>query len=214
MLGRLRQLRQSKERRRRYVEVGTDVWEAASDDWQRNGALSVDLGVASRRRALARDATWEDLIDVVCFSDELGMAVARLGTGDRVVVSPAYYTHRGLFVELPGTILVGVRTDLTGAEARARTKVLARQLKTISDPTRLAILDALRRGPRTVGELAEVFALAQPTVSNHVKTLRDAGLVSDAREGRRRNLVVRPEVVTDLMGALHDVLGADRSAQD
>lgn len=212
VLGRLQRLRQSKELRRRYAEVVTNAWEAARDDWQRHGRRSVELGTASRRRALERGATWQELMDAY-LSDELSAAVARMGAGDRVVVTPAYYTHKGLFVELPGTILVGVRTDMTGAEARSRTETLAKQLKTISDPTRLAILDALRRGPRTVGELAEVFSLAQPTVSNHVKTLRDAGLVSDAREGRRRNLVVRPEVVTNLVGALQDVLGADGSSQ-
>jgi len=211
--GRLAQLRQSKARRTHYVDVVGQAWAAARHDWDRYGRPGVEMGTDSRRRALAGGATWQELVDVGCFNDSLAAHVAEMGAGARVVVAPAYYTHKGLYVDLPGMMFVGVRTDVSGAEARARTERLAKQLKTLSDPTRLAILDALRRQPRTVGELAEAFALAQPTVSNHVKTLRDAGLVSDAREGRRRNLMVRPEVVADLVGSLQGVLGADGRPQ-
>jgi len=103
-------------------------------------------------------------------------------------------------------VVIGVRTDTTGAEARARTEALARRLKAISDPTRLAMLDALRNGPRTVTEIAVAFGLAQPTVSNHVKVLRDAGLVTDVREGTRRNLMVQHEQMEQLLANLHVVL--------
>jgi DNA-binding transcriptional ArsR family regulator len=73
-------------------------------------------------------------------------------------------------------------------------------------------LDTLRRGPRTVTDLADAFGLAQPTVSNHVKILRDAGLLSDVRDGRRRQLVVRAEEVGRLVGGLQDVLAAPTGA--
>jgi DNA-binding transcriptional ArsR family regulator len=68
------------------------------------------------------------------------------------------------------------------------------------------MLDALRNGPRTVSQIATAFSLAQPTVSNHVKVLRDAGLVTDRREGRRRYLIVQHETVEELLASLHDVL--------
>ncbi|MGH7733632.1 MAG: ArsR/SmtB family transcription factor, partial [Gemmatimonadales bacterium] len=123
-----------------------------------------------------------------------------------VAVVPAFFTHKGLLLDLPGTVLVGVRADTTGAEARARTELLARRLKAVSDPTRLAILDALRRGSGTVTELAAAFALAQPTVSNHIRVLREAGLVSDERQGNRRRLVVRGEAADELVAGLRDVL--------
>ena len=108
-------------------------------------------------------------------------------------------------------VVIGVRTDITGAHARARTEALARRLKALSDPTRLAILDALRNGPRTITEVAAAFSLAQPTVSNHVKILRDAGLVVDERQGTRRRLIVQHEVVEELISNLHDTL-SDRSS--
>jgi DNA-binding transcriptional ArsR family regulator len=48
----------------------------------------------------------------------------------------------------------------------------------VAEPTRRRILDALRRGDRSVGELVDALAVRQPTVSKHLKVLRDAGFVS------------------------------------
>ena len=144
------------------------------------------------------------------FGELLDRTVADLEPDGELVVVPAFFTHKGLLVDLPGVVVVGVRTDTTGAQARARTEALARRLKAISDPTRLAMLDALRNGPRTVTEIAVAFGLAQPTVSNHVKVLRDAGLVTDVREGTRRHLVVEHDEVEELLANLHGVL-SDRA---
>ena len=208
VLTRLGQLRRSRARRQHYVDVVRSTWEAVCDDWMARGRASVDHAVAVKQRAVAGGAGWRDVADTACFSDHLATTVAAMGPVGHVLVVPAFYTHKGMFVELPGRVLVGVRSESDGVAARARTEQLARQLKTISDPTRLAILDALRRGPRTVTELADTFALAQPTVSNHVKILRDAGLVSDERDGRRRLLVVRSGELSRLVGGLQDVLAA------
>jgi DNA-binding transcriptional ArsR family regulator len=206
VLARLGQLRRSRGRREHYVEVLRRVWAALEEDWAVHGRPGVEQAVSGRRLALAGGATWQDVADESCFSDRLTAAVAGMEPGSALVVVPAYYTHKGMFVDLPGTLLVGVRSEPDGAVARARTEGLARQLKAISDPTRLAILDALGRGPRTVTELAAAFSLSQPTVSNHVKLLRDAGLVGDGREGRRRRLAVRSDQVDRLVGGLRNLL--------
>ncbi|HJL18560.1 MAG TPA: metalloregulator ArsR/SmtB family transcription factor [Sandaracinaceae bacterium LLY-WYZ-13_1] len=58
--------------------------------------------------------------------------------------------------------------------------------RAIGDPTRRAILDALVEGERSVGELTERFEVSQPAVSQHLKILREAGLVAPRRDGRRR----------------------------
>ncbi|MDE3085198.1 MAG: winged helix-turn-helix transcriptional regulator [Acidobacteriota bacterium] len=210
---RLALLRRSTARRRRYGEVLAALWPAVRQDWEAHGRRRVDQAVEARRRSLARGASWQEVAGGTSFPetasgffDQLTRAVAALAPGSRLVVVPAYYTHLVLFTDLPGMLVVGVRTDPTAADARARTEALAKSLRTVSDPTRLAILDALRAGPRTVGELASSFALAQPTVSNHVKLLRDAGLVADERRGRRRELVVRGDAVEDLLAGLQHVL--------
>ena len=54
----------------------------------------------------------------------------------------------------------------------------------LSDPTRIAILRQLTRGEQCVCELTDITGAAQSRLSFHLKTLRDAGLVLDRREGR------------------------------
>jgi len=74
--------------------------------------------------------------------------------------------------------------------ARARTEQVVRRLRALADPTRLAIFDYLKTGPSSVGEISTVFSLAQPTVSVHLKHLREAGLVSADRNGPRLEITV------------------------
>ena len=56
----------------------------------------------------------------------------------------------------------------------------------LADPTRRAIFEQLAHGPRPVGELAERFPVSRPAVSQHLRVLKDAGLVADRRDGSRR----------------------------
>jgi len=68
----------------------------------------------------------------------------------------------------------------------------ARALDALGDPTRRAILELLRDGPRPVGELAEALPVSRPAVSQHLAVLKAAGLVSDRAAGRRRLYAVDP----------------------
>ena len=56
----------------------------------------------------------------------------------------------------------------------------------LGDPTRQAIFDRLSRGPRPVGELAAELPVSRPAVSQHLKVLKDVGLVVDRQAGTRR----------------------------
>lgn len=60
------------------------------------------------------------------------------------------------------------------------------QLDALGDPTRRAILGQLRRGPRSVGALAKAFPISRPAISQHLRILKNARLVSDRAEGTRR----------------------------
>jgi len=55
----------------------------------------------------------------------------------------------------------------------------------VAEPCRRAILEQLARGERPVGELVDAMALAQPSVSKHLRVLKDVGLVATRRDGRR-----------------------------
>jgi DNA-binding transcriptional ArsR family regulator len=207
ILARIARLQESRELADQYVAIVRDVWAAIRLDWEMLGRPAVEVAVASRRELETKGADWHEVARSEChLGDVLDRTVTELGPGGQLAVVPAFFTHRGLIIDLPGVVVVGVRTDNTGAQARARTEALARRLKAISDPTRLAILDALRSGPRTVGDIATAFALAQPTVSNHVKILREAQLVTDLRDGTRRQLVVDHAELERLFSNLQDVL--------
>jgi DNA-binding transcriptional ArsR family regulator len=72
----------------------------------------------------------------------------------------------------------------------------------LADPTRRAIFERLADGPRAVGELAEQFPVSRPAVSQHLKVLKDAGLVADRRDGSRRLYSVDRRGVTAMRAYL------------
>lgn len=68
----------------------------------------------------------------------------------------------------------------------------------LAEPNRRRILELLRNGERSVGGLVEVLGLAQPTVSNHLRTLHRAGLVTVRPDAQRRWYALRPEGLREL----------------
>ena len=75
-------------------------------------------------------------------------------------------------------------------------------LDALGDPTRRAILETLRRGPRPVGELARRLPVSRPAVSQHLKTLKEAGLVTDRPNGTQRLYQLRADALADLRAYL------------
>ena len=55
----------------------------------------------------------------------------------------------------------------------------------LADPTRRAVFERLRSGPRPVGEIARGLPVSRPAVSQHLRVLKEAGLVRERREGTR-----------------------------
>jgi DNA-binding transcriptional ArsR family regulator len=73
-----------------------------------------------------------------------------------------------------------------------------RQLDALGDPTRRAIFERLADGPRRVGELAREFPVSRPAVSQHLRALKEAGLVVDRPDGQGRLYQINPEGVAGL----------------
>jgi DNA-binding transcriptional ArsR family regulator len=69
----------------------------------------------------------------------------------------------------------------------------------IAEPTRRRILDELLDRPRTVGELVTALAVSQPSVSKHLRVLRDAGVVQAHKDAQRRVYELRPEALADVL---------------
>ena len=70
----------------------------------------------------------------------------------------------------------------------------------LADPTRRAIFERLREGPRPVGELARDLPVSRPAVSQHLRVLKEAGLVSERKDGTRRLYRIEPEAVAEVRG--------------
>jgi DNA-binding transcriptional ArsR family regulator len=68
-----------------------------------------------------------------------------------------------------------------------------RIISAFADPTRRAIFEKLRDGPRSVGELAQGLPVTRPAVSQHLKVLKDVGVVSDRSVGTRRIYHIDPK---------------------
>lgn len=66
-------------------------------------------------------------------------------------------------------------------------------LDALGDPTRRQVFLRLRRGPRSVGELAAGLHVSRPAVSQHLRVLKDARLVTDRAEGTRRLYAIDPK---------------------
>jgi DNA-binding transcriptional ArsR family regulator len=66
-------------------------------------------------------------------------------------------------------------------------------LEALGDPTRRSIFERLRRGARSVTELAEELPVSRPAVSQHLRVLKEAGLVRERRDGTRRLYRVDPD---------------------
>lgn len=75
---------------------------------------------------------------------------------------------------------------------------VSRVCHALSDPTRLAILDELRRGEQCVCDLVERIGGGQSRLSFHLRTLKDAGLVTDRKEGRWVHYALSSEAFTIL----------------
>ena len=75
-------------------------------------------------------------------------------------------------------------------------------LAALADPTRRTVFERLRHGAKPVGEIAHGLPVSRPAVSQHLKVLKEAGLVADRPEGNRRVYYVDPDGLGALRGWL------------
>jgi DNA-binding transcriptional ArsR family regulator len=74
----------------------------------------------------------------------------------------------------------------------------AAALEALADPTRRAVFERLREGPRPVGEIAADLPVSRPAVSQHLRVLQDAGLVTAAPVGTKRLYRIEPSGLEEL----------------
>ncbi len=82
----------------------------------------------------------------------------------------------------------------------------ARLCQVLADPKRFRIIDQLRGGERSVGELAEALGISYPNVSQHLNVMRDAGIVTTRREGTMIFYRLAYPRILDACDIIHEVL--------
>jgi DNA-binding transcriptional ArsR family regulator len=212
-LDRLRQLRESPALLRSYLELLEEVWAPVDAMWQQALPVIEETG----RQVLAqyeRGRSLELLIPQGCdiLRVRLPDILARVEAGEQpILFVPCLFFGSSMYLEVSGLVTIGTGVGQGDAVAREQTESVARRLKAVADPTRLAILHSLATASSTVGELAVLFRLAQPTVSMHVKVLRENGLVRSQREGGRLRLTADAGAVELLLDELRQAVlqGAD-----
>ena len=71
-------------------------------------------------------------------------------------------------------------------------------LAALADPTRRAVFERLRQGPVSVGEIARGLPVSRPAISQHLRVLREAGMVRDQADGTRRLYEIDPTALVEL----------------
>ncbi|NUR09429.1 MAG: winged helix-turn-helix transcriptional regulator [Nocardioidaceae bacterium] len=86
-------------------------------------------------------------------------------------------------------------------------------LSAVADPTRRAICQQLAHGQATTGQLAALFPISRPAVSQHLKVLRDAGLVRSVGPGRLSAYELDPAPLLEIEAWARAVAGSDPDAR-
>jgi len=87
------------------------------------------------------------------------------------------------------------------SERDKQIRLKAKIFNALSDPTRLEILEFLRRGEKCVCEIIPRVGLVQPVVSRHLRILKDCGLIRDRKEGNRRLYSITETKIFEMIDA-------------
>jgi DNA-binding transcriptional ArsR family regulator len=180
---RLAELRSSARRRRAYVEMLRGVWEEYRPTWEGPSGRRARRAVDRYRTLLAEGRSWRTFAPTPKREALIDRVLATVGHDIPVILSPATGMGTLFALDVDDALVIGLPIPEAAAEDEA--EELARQLKAVAHPTRLAIVREVARRPATVGELARTFGLAQPTVTNHLRQLREAGLLRRDGHGGR-----------------------------
>jgi DNA-binding transcriptional ArsR family regulator len=195
---RLKRLRTDLELRARYKALLNSAWEPVRGEWDSTGRQAVLAAAEDWKRRLRDGGGYRDLLERTRLwggrpeLDDLADAAAADG---HIVISPGWFFGKIHVVELDGVIYLGRGVNTRGDEASHREVAasVAGTLKVLADPTRLSILLFLACEPASVTELARHLSLSQPTISAHVRLLREAGLLEERSAGRSAKLIARQE---------------------
>lgn len=206
---RLERIRADAGFRKRYVGVLSSLWTDMEREWETKGRPSVLAEVQKWQRVLEGGAPFRQLLQVEHIwppRPEIdGIADAAAAEGN-MFLTPAWFGGMISVLEFDGIVYVGRGIRHEGPSLKQVAADIASNAKTLSDPTRVAILLSLARESASVTEIARHFQLSQPTVSAHVQMLREAGLLEEKTVGRSAQLSASQEGVRRLFAGAEDAL--------
>jgi ArsR family transcriptional regulator len=178
--------------RRQYRNLLAEVWEMAASAWERPGRIVVARASAEWRRRLAGATSVSRLISLMPPRHPLvggdGSAAARmLQRRGRYDLVPTYFCMSGgAATDLGHTVLIGVPASALEPVRRSRDAAfVADRARVLAEPTRVRILIYLMSTPSGVMEVVRALRISQPSVSEHVRVLSEAGMVRRERKGTR-----------------------------
>ncbi len=177
----------------RYMSVLRGLWSAIEPHWRAGAAAearetAVQLEQQARTESDLRKFAANSFVHKDQYQPQIARARAR---GELYVVPMALGNEGAFYWAFPDALVIGVGSSSSQKQARKRQRMeaAANRFKVLSDPTRLSILGEVMHGTdynaTTASELASLFGLSQPTISVHMKMLREAGLVATERHGNR-----------------------------
>jgi len=190
------------------------LWQEVAAYWSAEGRPLAERAAHEVERRLAEHGDVVRALPSHHFAQFEALA-AKLRTqaarGPLFIVPLALASGGGFHLESSRAAALGFGLQAEDVHARTEAQVghVARRAKALSDPTRLMLLSLLARYPTTqltVGDLARQLGVSQPTVSGHLKTLREAGLVQVERQGNRSLPALERNAVRELLDALDGVL--------
>lgn len=190
---RVQRLNSEIETRRAYRDILADVWRLASPAWRAGGREVVAQACASWKDRIETGHAIEDMMPPrhpLTYADRLGFDDI-FAHRTEFSLSPLFFClSGGLVVDLGDRVHIAVpASDLLPIRKRRDAAYVANRLRILAEPARVRILIQLLSAPASVMDISRLLRMSQPTVSGHLKILRDAGLVQPRRLGARTVLV-------------------------
>lgn len=196
------------------VALLTRLWRHFEPGWREHGLEVVDAAVMEFEAAYLRTASVLEALPPHHFTrfEHLAQPIVEAAEHGRVAVVPLWLAAGGGFgfrVDEVHYVGFGLQSQDVFERTAERVGSLARRVKALADPNRLLALTLVSTFARmrpTVGDLADQVGVSQPTVSGHLRILRDAGLVAVEKRGNRSFYRLETDAVQRLLGELEETL--------
>lgn len=198
----------------RFAGLLARLWGHLEPGWRDHGEAAVAAAAAAFDDAFQATGSVLEALPPHHFTrfEHLAQSIREAAERGRVTVVPLWYAASGGFgfrVDDVQYVGFGLRSKDVFERTSSHVGALAQRIKALSDPTRLLALTLVSTfaGMRpTVGDLADQIGVSQPTVSGHLRLLREAGLVAVEKRGNKAFYRLEPEAVRQLLQDLEETL--------